>query len=172
MQRAGAAYVDPEGPDLPAEQSVMEHSPQPWRLRRRVLPQHTDHAGVMWHGSYLAWLEEARVEALSEAGLAYADLSARGLELPVVQLGIDYRQALLHGEWVQLESWVLPRRGVKLPWRSRFVKADGSVAAEANVELVLVELNQQAAERRLLRRLPDDLAAAISRLVAGPAASL
>ena len=25
---------------------------RPWRLRKRVLPQHTDHAGVMWHGAY------------------------------------------------------------------------------------------------------------------------
>ena len=37
----------------------------PWRLCKRVLPQHTDHAGVMWHGAYVAWLEEARVEALN-----------------------------------------------------------------------------------------------------------
>ena len=51
---------------------------QPWVLQRRVLPQHTDHAGVMLHGAYLAWLEEARVEALAQAGLAYSDLSARG----------------------------------------------------------------------------------------------
>ena len=42
----------------------------PWVLQRRVLPQHTDHAGVMWHGAYLAWLEEARVE------LVLVDLSA------------------------------------------------------------------------------------------------
>jgi len=94
----------------------------------------------MWHGAYLSWMEEARVEALSAAGLAYADLSASGLELPVVNLSIQYRQALLHGETVALYSWVLSRRGVKLPWRTAFVKADGSVAAEANVELVLVEL--------------------------------
>ncbi|MEY4431853.1 MAG: hypothetical protein RLZZ533_1789, partial [Cyanobacteriota bacterium] len=64
-------------------QSPQEHptTTTPWRLERRVLPQHTDHAGVMWHGTYLAWLEEGRVEALDAAGLAYADLSAQGLEL-------------------------------------------------------------------------------------------
>ena len=63
----------------------------------------------MWHGAYLAWLEEARVEALQQAGLAYAELSAAGLELPVVSLSIQYRQALLHGDRVELRSWVLPR---------------------------------------------------------------
>jgi acyl-CoA thioester hydrolase len=145
-------------------------SSTPWRLQRRVLPQHTDHAGVMWHGSYLAWLEEARVEALAAAGLAYADLSASGYELPVVSLALDYRQALLHGETIQLESWVLPRRGLKLPWLSRFVKPDGRVAAEARVELVLVALasGEASSERRLLRHMPQALAAAVERLQRGP----
>ena len=140
----------------------------PWLLERRVLPQHTDHAGVMWHGAYLAWLEEARVEALDQAGLAYSDLSQRGLELPVVSLAIDYRQALLHGDRVRLESQVLPRQGVKLPWQSRFVTAAGVLAAEARVELVLVDLSAGPDQRRLLRRLPPDLEAAVQTLIHGP----
>jgi acyl-CoA thioester hydrolase len=140
----------------------------PWVLQRRVLPQHTDHAGVMWHGAYLAWLEEARVEALAQAGLDYSDLSARGLELPVVSLAIDYRQALLHGDWVRLESVVLPRQGVKLPWRSCFLTAAGVLAAEARVELALVDLSAGPDQRRLLRRLPPDLATAVATLVQGP----
>ncbi len=122
----------------------------------------------MWHGSYLAWLEEARVEALAAAGLSYSDLSARGLELPVVSLAIDYRQALLHGDLVTVWSEVQPRQGVKLPWASRFVRSDGQLAAEATVELVLVDLSQGPGQRRLLRRLPDDLDQAVRRLVAGP----
>ena len=150
------------------EQPVTEQPVSPWVLQRRVLPQHTDHAGVMWHGAYLAWLEEARVEALAQVGLAYSDLSARGLELPVVSLSINYRQALLHGDLVQLESVVLPRQGVKLPWQSRFVGAAGVVAAEARVELVLVDLSGGPDQRRLLRQLPPDLAAAVQSLVTGP----
>jgi acyl-CoA thioester hydrolase len=150
------------------EQPVTEQPVSPWVLQRRVLPQHTDHAGVMWHGAYLAWLEEARVEALAQVGLAYSDLSARGLELPVVSLSINYRQALLHGDLVQLESVVLPRQGVKLPWQSRFVSAAGVVAAEARVELVLVDLSGGPDQRRLLRQLPPDLAAAVQSLVTGP----
>ena len=122
----------------------------------------------MWHGAYLAWLEEARVEALEQAGLAYADLSALGLELPVVRLSVEYRKALLHGDQVELHSWVLPRRGVKLPWLSQFRRANGELAAEAQVELVLVDLSAGPSQRRLLRRLPDALAEALQRLESGP----
>ena len=152
---------------MPETVTEKQHQ-RPWQIERAVLPQHTDHAGVMWHGSYLAWLEEARVEALRRAGLAYSDLSERGLELPVISLKIDYRQALLHGETVRVESWVLPQKGVKLPWRSAFLKADGSVAAEAHVELVLVDLSQGPGQRRLLRKAPEDLRQALEQLKKGP----
>ena len=55
-----------------------------WKLTKTVLPQHTDHAGVMWHGSYFNFLEEARIDALNQVGISYADLSKKGFEIPVV----------------------------------------------------------------------------------------
>ena len=145
-----------------------------WRLRRRVLPQHTDHAGVMWHGAYLAWLEEARVEALAASGLAYSELSLRGLELPVVELSIQYLLPLRHGDLVELISQVTPRRGVKLGWQSRFVSAGGTLAAQARVQLVLVERHHEGKDGaaggqpfRLRRRWPADLEAAMAALRRG-----
>ena len=70
--------------------SLEESFKNPWTLDKNVLPQHTDHAGVMWHGSYISWLEEARIEALESAGLSYSDLSKEGFEMPVVSLKINY----------------------------------------------------------------------------------
>ncbi len=148
-----------------------------WRLGRRVLPQHTDHAGVMWHGAYLAWLEEARVEALAAVGLAYSELSARGLELPVVELSIRYLQPLHHGDAVEVVSRVLPRQGLKLCWCSEFLAGEGGavrLAAEARVDLVLVDrggeapgISQGTPAFRLRRRWPADLAAAATALAQG-----
>lgn len=150
---------------MPIEEDVMERG---WRLRRRVLPQHTDHAGVLWHGAYLAFLEEARVEALAAVGLAYSDLSASGMELPVVALSIDYRQALLHGELIEIRSALEPRRGLRLPWRSLVLNGEGRVAAEARVDLVALRRGE-GPDRRLVRRLPPDLERALERLARGPA---
>ena len=46
-----------------------------WKINKTVLPQDSDHAGVMWHGNYFKWLEEARIDALSKAGINYFDLT-------------------------------------------------------------------------------------------------
>ena len=51
-----------------------------WKIEKIVLPQHADHAGVMWHGTYFNWLEESRINALTEA------VSYTHLTLPTILL--------------------------------------------------------------------------------------
>ena len=143
-----------------ADNSQGSVTPIAWRLRKRVLPQHTDHAKVMWHGAYVAWLEEGRVEALAESGLDYAAMTELGVEMPVVSLRIDYRRALMHGDLVILESRCLERQGVRWPWSCRFLR-DGELMAEALVELVMMRRG------RVLRRTPPELADAMGRLRRG-----
>ena len=67
-----------------------------WKLTKTVLPQHTDHAGVMWHGTYVDWLEEARIDALYKVGMNYEKISAEGYELPVISLLVNYKIAIKH----------------------------------------------------------------------------
>ncbi|MFM7170549.1 MAG: acyl-CoA thioesterase [Cyanobium sp.] len=139
-----------------------------WCLHRRVLPQHTDHAGVMWHGAYIAWLEEARVEALAAAGLAYSMLSSEGFEMPVVHLAMDYRAPLVHGDQAEVRSLVRPRRGLRIAWHSWFIGPGEKVAAAALVELVFVDFSAGPGQRKVLRRLTPQAAKALDRLTAEP----
>jgi|TARA_X000000950_G_scaffold269834_1_gene348906 acyl-CoA thioester hydrolase len=136
-------------------------TPQPWRLLKRVLPQHTDHAGVMWHGAYVAWLEEARVEALAAAGLSYSAMADMGLEMPVVAMTLEYRRSIRHGDQIVLDSCCGSQSGARWPWTSRFL-LDGRVMAEARVELVIL------GEGRLLRRPPEAIRPALAALQKGP----
>ena len=137
----------------------------PWRLNKCVLPQHTDHAGVMWHGAYLNWLEEARIEALREVGLTYKNLSSKGFELPVISLNINYIRALLHGQSVLLESFSLPRQFARWPWKTNFL-CDGMIVAEANVNLVLVR--RAGGKNQLIRNIPNQFASYFVKLQSGP----
>ena len=140
-------------------------SASPWLLKKIVLPQHTDHAGVMWHGAYFEWLEESRIEGLSEVGLSYRDLSAQGFEMPVVSLKINYIKALLHGEEVLLESRSLPRKFARWPWKTQFL-SNGLLVAEADVDLVLVR--RVGTEHRLIRNVPNQISNSLLKLQLGP----
>ena len=120
----------------------------------------------MWHGAYVAWLEEARVEALAAAGMPYSQVSEQGFEMPVIRLQIQYRKPLSHGDQVVLESHPLPRRGARWPWISRFCLPDGSCAAEAEVELALVRFAN--GKRSLVRAAPAPIAEALGALQRGP----
>ncbi|WP_320668240.1 acyl-CoA thioesterase [Prochlorococcus sp. MIT 1307] len=137
---------------------------KPWRIQKRVLPQHTDHAGVMWHGAYLNWLEEARVEALNQVGLPYKNLSEEGYEMPVISLEINYKSPLLHGQLVWLESWSLPRNRARWPWMTNFLR-NGEVVAESKVDLVLVKNIDK--KHRLIRNVPDHILSPLLKLQFG-----
>ncbi len=145
---------------------TLEITNEPWKLKKVALPQHTDHGGVMWHGAYLAWLEESRVCALSSIGLPYKDLIDKGIEMPVVDLKIKYRKPIEVGDEILLESHCLQRRGVRWPWYSRFLQEEGDVYAEAFVDLVLVRLT--SGKRMLVRNPPEDLQHALTKLQSGP----
>ena len=75
-----------------------------WQINKTVLPQHTDYAGVMWHGTYFNWLEEGRIDALTKAGLNYFDLTKKGFELPLINASIKYILPLCLGDNITIES--------------------------------------------------------------------
>lgn len=59
-------------------------------VRIRVIYGDTDRMGVVYHGTYLRYLEHARVEFIRALGFAYADMERLGYGLPVTDLAITY----------------------------------------------------------------------------------
>jgi acyl-CoA thioester hydrolase len=52
----------------------------------------TDMMGVVYHGSYLPWLEIGRTQLLKDHGVPYRVLEADGFFLPVVEVSLRYLQ--------------------------------------------------------------------------------
>ena len=137
-----------------------------WKLEKIVLPQHTDHAGVMWHGSYLNFLEEARIDALNKVGISYSQLSKRGFELPVVSLTIKYKLAFKHGENIQLKSEINIVNKIRLKSHTLFLKKEGNISASSVVDLVLVSKKFDSIQ--LVRKLPKEIMDVFFLLQEGP----
>ena len=137
-----------------------------WKLAKIVLPQHTDHAGVMWHGSYLNFLEEARIDALHKVGISYSKLSEKGFELPVVSVNIKYKISFFHGENIVLMSQFKMENKIRINCKTLFLKLNGDIGAEAQVGLVFVRKKNESL--KLVRELPVEMKNIFLLLEDGP----
>jgi len=131
-----------------------------WRIKKIVLPQHSDHAGVMWHGTYFKWLEEGRIDAISQVGLNYFDLTKKGFDLPLINTSIKYILPLFLGDKITIESVFNIGKSPKINVCSKFLNEKKDVSTIAEVNLVLINrLNFS-----VIRKRPDFLSKAFCKL--------
>lgn len=130
-----------------------------------VHAHHTDYAGAVWHGTYVTWLEEARVECLRSAGVEYADWVTGGYELPVVELSIRYHQSLRMGKSAVVKTRVLRPQGIRIPWEYRIQSLDGQETfVTAQVTLVVIERQSG----KIVRRWPHEIKTTLAKLIPEP----
>jgi acyl-CoA thioester hydrolase len=125
----------------------------------RVHPQHTDYAGVVWHGSYITWMEASRVECLRTAGISFADLVAEGIDLPVVNMSLRYHLVVKMGEMVDVMVRIAPPDRLRLNWEYE-IRTDQQLCVTATVSLVAVDRSKG----KVLRAIPPVLQEAIARI--------
>jgi acyl-CoA thioester hydrolase len=123
----------------------------------RSQPHHTDYAGIVWHGSYLTWMEEARVEFLRSRGVAFSDLVAMGCDLPVVEMSLRYHRSVDMGMAVLVKAR-MAKQGVRLNWDYRIEIMDTQELC-VTAQVTLVPLDRQ--KGKIMRQLPPVLQEAL-----------
>ncbi len=117
-------------------------------------PHHSDYGGVVWHGTYLRWMEEARVECLNSMGLEYADLVNLNCELPVVELALRYHQSIRMGNTAIVKTRLSDIQGVRIHWDYRIESRDEKdLYVSGVVTLVAVDRHKG----KIMRQLPSIL---------------
>jgi acyl-CoA thioester hydrolase len=74
--------------------------------RIRVRYAETDQMGVVWHGNYLQYFEEARTEALRVAGWSYRALEEAGVMMPLVEVHLAYRHPARYDDLLAVRTVV------------------------------------------------------------------
>lgn len=123
-----------------------------------VHPHHTDYAGVVWHGRYVQWLEEARIELLKSRGIEFAELVAIGCNLPVIDLTLRYHRPLKMGMKATVKTRLGAIEGVRIPVEYE-IRSDDVLILSARVTLVAVDLEKG----RVLRQLPQTVQNALTK---------
>ena len=135
-----------------------------WELKKKVLPQHTDHAGVVWHGTYLNWLEESRIDSIGKAGIRYVELLNRGFEMPVYKIEIKYLMPIMIGDEIIVKSSFIINKGPRIKVNSTFTNLRNKIHAEASIDIVLI--NKETF--KVVRKRPLFLEHCLNNLRKGP----
>lgn len=99
------------------------------RIEKRVNFNETDAMGIVWHGHYARFFEEASAELGRKCGLSYHDYYHAKVQAPIVQLHIDYHKPLMLEEIVTIEGRYVWSEGARLHTEYKAVRADHSIAA-------------------------------------------
>ncbi len=154
MNTASGQQPDPQLPPTTAieQDRALEATADKWyEYPIKAQPHHTDYSGVVWHGTYLTWMETARVECLRELGIDFADLVALGCDLPVVNLAIRYHRPVRLGMSAVVRARIIEYSGVRMIWDYQIQSLDRkTLYISAQVTLVAID----AEKGKIMRRFP------------------
>ena len=127
--------------------------------RHRVRYRECDPMGLVYHTHYIDYFEASRTEALRAMGLAYKDLEASGVIMPVVDLAVHYRRPARYDDLLEITSRIaeVPSSRVRIDYEVRRA-GEPAVLVTGHVTLCFVD----AARNRPIRA-PEPVAEAFAR---------
>lgn len=94
-----------------------------------------DAMGILWHGNYIKYMEQAREAFLSHYALTYKQMFDYGYAEPVTNLQISYKASLIYGDTLVMEITYKPSLTAKLAFEYKFYrKKDMMLMCEASTE--------------------------------------
>lgn len=99
-----------------------------------IVPFHDlDPMGVVWHGNYVAIMEEVREAFLEKYELGYLKMLDKGYVEPVTNININYKNSFVYGDTMLLEITYKPTKTARLEFEYKFFrKSDGMLMTEAS----------------------------------------
>lgn len=119
----------------------------------KVFYSDTDAYGVVWHGSYLRWLEMGRVMLCEQAGYKLSQLEQEDIVLPVAEINIKYKNSAKLEDEIIIETQVIDK--------GRFYVAFQQIIKDEKLEKVYIEATVKVVavnkSGKLYRSLPEQV---------------
>ena len=123
-------------------------------FRQKVYYSDTDAYGVVWHGSYLRWMEMGRMGLCDMAGYTLSKLFESDITLPVVEINVRYKSPAKLEEELLIVTELKEFSKISLTFAQKIYDAKtDKLHIEALVKVVATH-NDGA----LYRKFPEELA--------------
>ncbi len=126
---------------------------QPHRIPIRVYYEDTDFSGVVYHASYLRFMERGRTELIRDLGVDQSALfdGDVALAFAVRAMRIEFLKPAVMDDLLTVETIPVEMKGASMTVRQRVLRGDKALV-EADVKVVCVGGGRA-------RRIPDALRA-------------
>ena len=126
------------------------------RLAVRVYYEDTDFTGLVYHASYVRFLERGRSDFLRLAGADHRAMGELGAAFVVVRLELDFRRVARIDDALVVTTRLAPIQGARMMFSQR-VERDGQAICAAEVTVACIADDGRA------RRLPRALVAILEQ---------
>ena len=113
------------------------------KVQYRVIYADTDQMGVVYYGNYGKLYEIGRSEMIREMGFPYKELENNGVVMPVYSVESKYRKVITYDELISIETTVKELPTAKMKFHHRIFNEDGTLAHEAVVVLVFMDMKSK-----------------------------
>lgn len=119
----------------------IEGMPEPLVVesKRRARLSEVDVMGVVWHGRYPTFFEEAAAETGRRCGMSYKDFYEAELRAPIVEFHIDYYKPIFLDEEFTIRAVLVWHEGSRMNTEFYLLKEDGSLAASGYTVQLFVD---------------------------------
>lgn len=129
----------------------------------RVYYADTDAYGVVWHGTYLRWMEMGRVELCDKLGLDLVELKANDIAIPVTNMNVRYKASAKLDDRIVIETWIAKLTPITVTFGQTIKNAKtGQIFINAEFETVAVNN-----DGKIYRRMPEILKSAFEGAIEG-----
>ena len=105
----------------------------------RVYWEDTDAGGIVYHASYVRFMERARSEWLRACGIDQVQLrDAERLQFAVVDMQIAWKRAAQHDDLLNVSAELLEMRGASFTFRQQVRRGD-ELMVEATVRAAAID---------------------------------
>ncbi len=116
----------------------------------RVRFDEVDALGIVWHGHYLKYLEDAREAFGKKFNLTYMGVYGNGFSIPLVNINIDYKLPLKYEDTAKVVIQYIDSDAAKLMFHYTILNESGEVVLTAKTTQVFLS---KSGELQLL--MPD-----------------
>ena len=104
----------------------------------RVRYGETDQMGVVYHANYAQYLEQGRTEWLRELGISYKWMEENNMQLPVVNLNIDYKKPARYDDIILVKTKLRKIPTAKIEFDYEIYNEKGMLLITASTTLVFI----------------------------------